>query len=128
VASLSVRRRAISRLHIEVDRIDQIRGAGRRTDRGLGDQPAAPATAAPGATWIRAELVDRHGRGSASATELRRDSLTTRRTGAFATTPLDLRTLLARGARLTVGVHHASGGPTITQDLIEYALMADFVP
>ena len=135
---------------------------------------AGPAAAAPSEvkqTWIRAEVVDRHGHPSGqyidsrregrtlmvnldskfhylrhigvdapniglditfieptSGAEWHRESLVTRRSGAFASEPLDLRTLLAPGVPLTVGVHHASGQPTISQDLIEYALLAAFVP
>lgn len=61
--------------------------------------------------------------------ELHRESLTTRRSGAFASAPLDLRTLLTPGTPVTVGVHHAGGEPTtILQDLIEYALLPAMVP
>ncbi len=65
---------------------------------------------------------------SASAAEWHRESTTTGRSGAFASEPLDLRGLLAPGARLTVGVHHAAGQPSVAQDLIEYALLAAAVP
>lgn len=64
----------------------------------------------------------------ATGVEWYRESLVTRRSGAFASEPLDLRSLLSPGMPLTVGVHHASTQPTISQDLIEYALLAAFIP
>jgi len=63
-----------------------------------------------------------------TGTEWYRESLVTRRSGAFATEPLDLRPLLTPGVPMIVGVHHASTEPTISQDLIEYVLLPAIVP
>jgi len=64
----------------------------------------------------------------ATGAEWCRQSLVTRRTGGFASEPLDLRSLMTPGVPLTVGVHHASTQPTIQQDLIEYLLLPAVAP
>jgi hypothetical protein len=61
-----------------------------------------------------------------STTELYREIATPADTGLYAQAPVDLAGMLQPGDQVSVGVHHAA--PAILQDLIEYALLAAFVP
>jgi hypothetical protein len=62
----------------------------------------------------------------ATGARIHQGTATAGRSGSFRST-VDLRRIMAPGDALSVNVHHQPPGPSIQQDLIEYALLAGFI-